>query len=87
MTARIARAWILPALIAAATTLLLAQDWQTVTTLNGVDFAGLTPGFVGLYQVNVVVPQGLPAKAYPLQVVVRGNISNSLNVPVQPRNP
>jgi len=43
MTARIARAWILPALIAAATTLLLAQDWQTATTLNGVDFAGLTP--------------------------------------------
>jgi uncharacterized protein (TIGR03437 family) len=51
------------------------------------DFAGLTPGFVGLYQVNVVVPQNLPAKAYPLQVVVRGNISNSLNIPVQPRNP
>ena len=51
------------------------------------DFAGLTPGFVGLYQVNVVVPQNLTAKTYPLQVMVKGNISNSLNIPVQPRNP
>jgi len=32
-----------PLLIATATTLLLAQDWQTATTLNGVDFTGLTP--------------------------------------------
>jgi protein-disulfide isomerase len=38
-----ARAWILPALIAATTALLLAQDWQTATTLNGVDFSGLSP--------------------------------------------
>ena len=38
-----ARGWIVPSLIAAATTLLMAQDWQTVTTLNGVDFAGLSP--------------------------------------------
>src|SRR5690242_10048540 len=43
MNRRTARGWILPALIAAATTLLLAQDWQTATTLNGVDFTGLAP--------------------------------------------
>ncbi|HTP32344.1 MAG TPA: thioredoxin domain-containing protein [Candidatus Acidoferrales bacterium] len=43
MYLRIARGWVLPALIAAATTLLLAQDWQTATTLNGVELAGLTP--------------------------------------------
>jgi protein-disulfide isomerase len=29
--------------IATATTILLAQDWQTATTLNGVDLSGLTP--------------------------------------------
>uniref|UniRef100_Q01ZC1 Metallophosphoesterase n=1 Tax=Solibacter usitatus (strain Ellin6076) TaxID=234267 RepID=Q01ZC1_SOLUE len=51
------------------------------------DFAGLAPGFVGLYQVNVAVPQDLAAKTYPLQVMVKGNLSNSLNIPVQPRNP
>jgi protein-disulfide isomerase len=43
MHSQLARAWILPALIAAATAVLLAQDWQTATTLNGVDFTGLTP--------------------------------------------
>jgi uncharacterized protein (TIGR03437 family) len=51
------------------------------------DFAGLAPGYVGLYQVNVLVPQNLAAKTYPLQVMVKGNVSNSLNIPVQPRNP
>jgi len=51
------------------------------------DFAGLTPGFVGLYQVNFVVPQNLTAKTYPLQVMVKGNMSNSLNIPVQLRSP
>jgi protein-disulfide isomerase len=38
-----ARGWILPALLAAATTLLFAQEWQTATTLKDVDFTGLTP--------------------------------------------
>ena len=37
------RGWLLPALILISTALLLAQDWQTATTLNGVDFTGLTP--------------------------------------------
>src|SRR5215471_5850401 len=43
MNRRTARGWILPVLIAAATTLLFAQDWQTATTLKDVDFTGLTP--------------------------------------------
>src|SRR2546421_236159 len=43
MNRRTARGWILPVLIAAATTLLLAQDWQTVTELKDVDFSGLAP--------------------------------------------
>ncbi len=49
-------------------------------------FAGLTPGSVGLYQVNVVVPQDLPPKVYPLRVSAKGNLSNTLNFQVQPRN-
>jgi uncharacterized protein (TIGR03437 family) len=37
-----------------------------------VAFAGLAPGFVGLYQINVVVPAGLPAGEAALEVVVDG---------------
>src|SRR6516164_8470710 len=34
------RVWLIFSVIAAA---LFAQDWQTMTTLNGVDFTGLSP--------------------------------------------
>ncbi|HEY1337184.1 MAG TPA: metallophosphoesterase [Bryobacteraceae bacterium] len=50
-------------------------------------FAGLTPGFVGLYQVNVVVPLDLPAKIYPLRVMAKGSLSNTQNVQVSSRTP
>ena len=51
------------------------------------DFAGLAPGFVGLYQVNVAIPQNLPAMVYPLRVWVKGISSNTQNIPVQSPNP
>jgi uncharacterized protein (TIGR03437 family) len=39
-------------------------------------FAGLTPGFAGLYQLNVVVPSGLtPGNATPVTVSVNGRSS------------
>jgi uncharacterized protein (TIGR03437 family) len=50
-------------------------------------FAGLTPGFVGVYQVNVAIPPDLPATVYPLSVSVNGIASNSQNIQVQGRNP
>jgi uncharacterized protein (TIGR03437 family) len=50
-------------------------------------FAGLTPGFVGVYQVNVAVPADLPPLVYPLSVSVNGIASNSENIQVQGRNP
>ena len=37
------RAYVLPALLLAYSLILIGQDWQTETTLPGVDFAGLTP--------------------------------------------
>jgi uncharacterized protein (TIGR03437 family) len=47
-------------------------------------FAGLTPGFIGLYQANVVVPANLPpGLALPLYVKQGGVVSNIVTVAVQ----
>jgi uncharacterized protein (TIGR03437 family) len=45
-------------------------------------FAGLAPGFVGLYQVNLVVPR-LASTVYSLRIVVRGAASNPVIVTVR----
>ena len=42
-----------------------------------VAFAGLAPGFVGLVQVNIVVPSGLTTGTYPLTVTIGSETSNS----------
>ena len=41
-----------------------------------VSFAGLAPGFVGLVQLNIVVPSGLATGDYPLTVTIAGESSN-----------
>jgi uncharacterized protein (TIGR03437 family) len=47
-------------------------------------FAGLTPGFAGLYQVNAFVPSGLaPGAAVPLVISVAGQVSNTVTVAIQ----
>jgi uncharacterized protein (TIGR03437 family) len=47
-------------------------------------FAGLTPGFVGLYQVNVVIPPALPpGLSLPLYVKQATAVSNTVSVAVQ----
>ena len=54
---------------------------ETSATIGGVpaivEFTGLTPGFVGLVQMNIIVPQGLAAGDYPLAVTIHGQTSNS----------
>jgi uncharacterized protein (TIGR03437 family) len=57
------------------------------TTSVPSSFAGLSPGLVAVYQVNVVVPQNLAAKTYPVRVSVKGNASAPQNIPVKPGNP
>jgi uncharacterized protein (TIGR03437 family) len=49
-----------------------------------VSFAGLAPGFVGLWQFNIVVPSGVTAGNLPLVVTVGGQNSNSADVSVTP---
>ncbi|MEO8372950.1 MAG: hypothetical protein ABI806_27440 [Candidatus Solibacter sp.] len=46
-------------------------------------FAGLAPGFQGLYQVNVRVPEGLPAGSIPLIVTSGSTYSNEVRIAVQ----
>lgn len=48
-----------------------------------VEFAGLAPTFVGLYQVNLAVPLGLPSGNLPLVLSVGGVRSNEVMLPVK----
>jgi uncharacterized protein (TIGR03437 family) len=46
-------------------------------------YAGLTPTFAGLYQINVVVPQGLPKGAVNLTVNFSDSSSNAVQIYVE----
>jgi uncharacterized protein (TIGR03437 family) len=49
-----------------------------------VSFAGLAPGFVGLYQVNVQVPQGVAAgDAVPVVLSTGAIVSNAVTISVR----
>jgi len=57
-------------------------------SIAGIDsevyFAGLAPGFVGLYQINVRVPAGTPSgAAVPLTVTVAGATSKAAELAVR----
>ena len=67
----------------------LSYAIDTVTaTISGVDapafFAGLTPGFAGLYQVNVTVPSGIAANSQaPLVLSQGGRTSAVVSIPMK----
>ena len=54
---------------------------QPVVTIGGqqaqVSFSGMTPGFVGLYQVNAVVPSGISTGNQPITIAIGGQTSPS----------
>lgn len=60
---------------------------NVTASINGVpatvSFAGLTPGNVGLLQVNLQIPL-LPAGTYPIQITVGGVTSNAASIAVAP---
>jgi uncharacterized protein (TIGR03437 family) len=47
-------------------------------------FAGLTPGLVGLYQIDFQVPAALPAGNITIVVSQNGQSSNQTVLPYQP---
>ena len=54
------------------------------TGFGGVQYSGLTPGFVGLWQINVTIPVGTPSgSAVPVRVVINGTPSNTVTVAVR----
>jgi uncharacterized protein (TIGR03437 family) len=60
-----------------------------VLTLNGtnvpVTFAGLTPGLVGLYQINFQIPQSTRDGNFELVISQSGTVSNTTIIPVKSR--
>jgi uncharacterized protein (TIGR03437 family) len=44
--------------------------------------SGLVPGFVGLYQIEVQAPPGMPAGAQPVQITMQGATSNIATIAV-----
>jgi uncharacterized protein (TIGR03437 family) len=66
----------------------LAKAQQTPTVTIGdlpasVQFAGLAPGFVGAYQVNIVVPAGLRSGTAPLVITAGGISSPAFSLAIQ----
>ena len=48
-----------------------------------VDFSGLAPSFVGLYQANARVPRGLPPGRVPVVISTSAGSSNQAMISVQ----
>jgi uncharacterized protein (TIGR03437 family) len=49
----------------------------------GIFFAGLTPGLVGLYQINFQVPENTPSGTHQLVVEQSGVLSNLTTIPIR----
>jgi uncharacterized protein (TIGR03437 family) len=73
---------------AGATSVPLNQTVAIPTVMiNGVSanvgFSGIAPGFVGLYQLNVTVPQGTPSGLVNVQVIAGNVTSNTVQIAVK----
>jgi uncharacterized protein (TIGR03437 family) len=48
-----------------------------------IQYSGLAPGFIGLWQINVVIPKGTPSGNIALRVVIDGVPSNQVSIAVR----
>ena len=71
----------------ATATPLLHTAGAATMTIGGqpalVDFAGLAPGFAGLYQINAAVPAGVHGNALPVGLSVSGQAGPPVTMAVQ----
>ena len=70
-----------------STTCFVSQPSMCVavgSNFGNVQYSGLAPGFVGLWQINVTIPQGTPAgSAVPVRVVIDSSSSNLVTIAVK----
>ena len=70
--------------VAASASVLSQTIMPATVTIGGIPagvmFAGLAPGFVGLYQINVTIPTGIQSGNNTMSLVLVDNISST---PVQ----
>ena len=53
------------------------------TVFGDVQFTGLAPGYIGLWQINVNVPANAPTGSVPVRVLVNGTPSNTVTVTIR----
>jgi uncharacterized protein (TIGR03437 family) len=73
--------------VPASDTILSYAQANTTATIGGqpatVVFAGMAPTFVGLVQMNIVVPAALTPGVYPLVITIDGQTANSATIAVK----
>jgi uncharacterized protein (TIGR03437 family) len=66
---------------------LVVTQEQPIVTIGGlpaqVSFSGMTPGFVGLWQINVRVPDVQPGPTVPLVVSIGGVTASTVTIAVE----
>jgi uncharacterized protein (TIGR03437 family) len=54
------------------------------TSFGEIQYSGLAPGYIGLWQINVKIPNDVtPGNSVPIRVVINGALSNTVTVAVQ----
>jgi len=54
------------------------------SSFGDVQFSGLAPGYIGLWQINVKIPQGIaPGGAVSIRVLINGSPSNTVTVAIR----